>query len=275
LIKGRKSGMDELVIHRQTIQQSVTAAAVANTYAEGILIITASHRPVAVVTGAASGMGRSTTSILVKEGWSVLALDRVATEFDVAGQLISTVPVDVRRRDEVADAIRSGLGTGGVLRLVANIAGIYPPSTLADFTEEAYRNVFDVNVLGILNVTAEAVSHMGEDGSIVNFASVDAFTVSPGQLLYGASKAAVVMLTKQLALELAPRKIRVNAIAPGWVNTPGNAATGRMAAAAAGIPLGRVAESDEIGRWVSILASRDAAFMTGETIVLSGGDVLR
>jgi NAD(P)-dependent dehydrogenase (short-subunit alcohol dehydrogenase family) len=83
------------------------------------------------------------------------------------------------------------------------------------------------------------------------------------------------MLTKELALELAPQGIRVNAIAPGWVNTPGNAATGRMEAAAAGIPLGRVAQPAEIARWVAILGSADAAFMTGETIVLSGGDVIR
>jgi 3-oxoacyl-[acyl-carrier protein] reductase len=158
---------------------------------------------------------------------------------------------------------------------VANVAGVYPPSTLTDFTEDLYRRVFDVNVLGVLNVVAEAIEHMPTGGAIVNFASVDAFTVSPGQLLYGASKAAVVMLTKELALELAPRRIRVNAIAPGWVNTPGNAATGRMSAAAAGIPLGRVADPDEIARWVSILASSDASFMTGETIMLAGGDVLR
>lgn len=109
----------------------------------------------------------------------------------------------------------------------------------------------------------------------MNLASVDAFTVSPGQLLYGASKAAVVMLTKATALELAPRGIRVNGIAPGWVNTPGNAATGRMAAAAEGIPLGRVAEPEEIAEWVWLLASATAGFMTGETVVLSGGDVLR
>jgi NAD(P)-dependent dehydrogenase (short-subunit alcohol dehydrogenase family) len=230
----------------------------------------------AVVTGAASGMGRSTATTLIKEGWDVLALDRVATAFESSGDVIETVQVDVTKRDEVRDAITAHLADGSKsLELVANIAGIYPPSTLADFTEERYRNVFDVNVLGVLNVTAECVPHMPAGGSIVNFASVDAFTVSPGQLLYGASKAAVVMLTKELALELAPRNIRVNAIAPGWVNTPGNAATGRMQAAAAGIPLGRVAEPDEIARWVSILAGSDASFMTGETIVLSGGDVIR
>jgi len=84
---------------------------------------------------------------------------------------------------------------------LANIAGVYPPSTLTDFTEDLYRHVFDVNVLGVLNVIAEAIEHMPAGGSIVNFVSVDAFTVSPGQLLYGASKAAVMMLTKELALE--------------------------------------------------------------------------
>jgi short chain dehydrogenase len=77
---------------------------------------------------------------------------------------------------------------------LANIAGVYPPSTLTDFTEDLYRHVFDVNVLGVLNVIAEAIEHMPAGGSIVNFVSVDAFTVSPGQLLYGASKAAVMML---------------------------------------------------------------------------------
>ena len=232
-------------------------------------------RSAAIVTGAASGMGRSAAEALVKEGWDVLALDRVVTEYDVAGGTVRTVAVDVTRRAEVAEAIDRHLDPGSSLRLVANIAGIYPPSTLADFTEDLYRRIFDVNVLGVLNVTAEAVAVMPDGGSIINFASVDAFSVSPGQLIYGASKAAVVMLTKELALELGPRRIRVNAIAPGWVNTPGNAATGRMAAAAAGIPLGRVAEPEEIARWLVFLAGPDASFMIGETIVLSGGDVLR
>ncbi|OBC14916.1 short-chain dehydrogenase [Mycobacterium sp. 852013-50091_SCH5140682] len=232
------------------------------------------HHPTAVITGAASGMGRSTVTALVKQGWDVLALDRDVVEYSVAGETVRTVQADVTRRDEVQRALTDFLGQRP-LDLVANVAGIYPPSTLDDFTEELYRRVFDVNVLGVLNVTAESVAHMRDGGSIINFASVDAFTVSPGQLLYGASKAAVVMLTKELALELAPRGIRVNAIAPGWVNTPGNAATGRMAAAAASIPLGRVAEPDEIARWVLLLGSADAAFMTGETVVLSGGDVIR
>ena len=164
---------------------------------------------------------------------------------------------------------------GGTIHALANVAGIYPPSTLETTTAELFHRVFDVNVLGVINVTAAALPYLAEGSAIVNFATVDGFAVSPGQLVYGASKAAVIMLTKEMALELAPRRIRVNAIAPGWVDTPGNAATGRMEAAAASIPLGRVARPSEIAEWVWILTSDAADFMTGETVTLSGGDVIR
>lgn len=230
----------------------------------------------AVVTGAASGMGRATAELLSESGWNVIALDRTETSYPAGDGKIETVSVDVTDRAAVGAAIRSHLsGDDSSISLVANIAGIYPPSTLADYDEQTYRRIFDVNVLGVLNVIAESVPHMVSGSAIVNFASVDAFTVSRGQLLYGASKAAVVMLTKSLALELAERGIRVNGIAPGWVDTPGNKATGRMEAAAASIPLGRVAQPREIARWVELLGSPDAGFMTGETLVLSGGDVIR
>jgi 3-oxoacyl-[acyl-carrier protein] reductase len=229
----------------------------------------------AVVTGAASGMGLATAQLLHREGWTVLALDRTDAAIDTDAGPLRTVPVDVTRRADVATALTRHVDRHGGIDLVANVAGIYPPSTLCDFTEELYRRTFDVNVLGVLNVIAEAVPHLRAGSAVVNFASVDAFTVSPGQLLYGASKAAVVMLTKELALELAPRGIRVNAIAPGWVVTPGNQATGRMEAAKDSIPLGRVATPEEIARWVLLLAGPQAGFMTGESIVLSGGDVMR
>jgi len=220
-------------------------------------------------------MGQATAGVLIESGWSVLALDLVATTVTVGDQTIETIAVDVADRAAVREAISANIGADASIGVVANVAGIYPPTTLGDYDVERYRRIFDVNVLGVLNVIAESVPHMQQGASIVNFASVDAFTVSRGQLLYGASKAAVVMLTKSLALELADRGIRVNAIAPGWVDTPGNKATGRMEAAAACIPLGRVAQPREIARWVAILASPDAGFMTGETIVLSGGDVIR
>jgi 3-oxoacyl-[acyl-carrier protein] reductase len=231
-----------------------------------------------VVTGAASGMGRAVVTRFLSGGSRVVALDRDAAalaglEDDGPGELCRHT-VDVTDRESVTAAFRAALGDAPV-RAVVNAAGIYPPSTLADFTADLHRRIFDVNVLGTLNVTAAALPHLRAAGAaaVVNFASVDAFTVSPGQLLYSASKAAVLSLTKSLAIELAPDRIVVNAVAPGWVDTPGNAATGRMAQAAAGIPLRRVAQPDEIAVWVQRLA--EPGYVTGETVVIAGGSAMR
>ncbi|WP_448808899.1 SDR family NAD(P)-dependent oxidoreductase [Agromyces bauzanensis] len=228
-----------------------------------------------IVSGAASGMGLSTVEVFLRHGWTVVGLDVVEAEPTEQSGTFLPALADVRDRDAVTAAIDSVLPTDAAIDAVANIAGVYPPTTLDTYDAATFHRIFDINVLGVLNVTAAARPRMGAGSAIVNFASVDAFTVSPGQLLYGASKAAVVMLTKALALELAPAGIRVNGIAPGWVATPGNAATGRMDAAAASIPLGRVAQPEEIADWVRLLTGTQVAFMTGETIVLSGGDVMR
>lgn len=231
----------------------------------------------ALITGAASGMGLSTAEVFLEQGWTVLGLDVSETKppDGLPGRFVPLV-ADVRSRDAVENAVTAAVGEHGSLDVVANIAGVYPPTTLDTYTEETFHRIFDINVLGVLNVTAVAKRHLGPGSSVVNFASVDAYEVSRGQLLYGASKSAVTMLTKSLALELAPDGIRVNGIAPGWVATPGNAATGRMDAAAAGIPLGRVAQPSEIAAWVWLIShGPHAAFLTGETIVLSGGDVMR
>ena len=146
----------------------------------------------------------------------------------------------------------------GAPSALVNAAGIYPPTTLETATVELYRRTFDVNVLGTILVTQATAPHMREGAAIVNFASIDAFVPSPGQLVYCASKAAVVALTRSLALELAPR-VRVNAIAPGWVDTPGNRATGRMEAALAGVPLGRAATPEEMADLVWFLAGEGRA----------------
>lgn len=232
---------------------------------------------VVLITGAASGMGASAVTLFLERGYRVLGVDVAPTAaprgFDAS--YVSLV-VDVRSRAALEAAIESALELEDAIDVVANIAGVYPPTTLETFDDEVFHRIFDINVLGILNVIAAARPRLARGASIVNFASVDAFEVSRGQLLYGASKAAVVMLTKSLALELAPQGIRVNGIAPGWVATPGNAATGRMDAAAASIPLGRVAQPEEIAAWVWLISQPDyGAFLTGETVVLSGGDVMR
>jgi 3-oxoacyl-[acyl-carrier protein] reductase len=237
--------------------------------------------PTVVVSGAASGMGAAVAARFAAEGWRVLALD-----VDVAGlerlhaelgdQLIP-LTVDIRSRSAVEAALE-GVPDPGWVRAVVNAAGIYPTSTLADYTEDGYRRIFDVNVLGTLNVAAAAVPLIrthGRGGAVVNFASIDAFAVSRGQLIYSASKAAVVSITRTLAIELADDGIAVNAVAPGWVATTGTLAGGRIEEAVKAVPLGRAAAPEEIADWVWKLGSVPGSYLTGETLVISGGLVMR
>ena len=233
----------------------------------------------AVITGAASGMGLATTRHFLAEGWTVVAVDRAesaldAAADDLASDRLLTVAVDVTDRAALETAL-DRVGDDPRLRAVVNVAGIYPPTTLADFTEAAYRRIFDVNVLGTLNVCAVTAPRLAAagGGAIVNFASVDALAVSPGQLVYSASKAAVMSITRSLAVELAPDGIIVNGVAPGWVDTPGNAVTGRMAEVVSSIPLGRVSQPDEVAHWVFQLVQ--GPYVTGETLVISGGSLIR
>jgi 3-oxoacyl-[acyl-carrier protein] reductase len=232
----------------------------------------------ALITGAGSGMGWATAERFLRGGWGVLALDKAEASITALasaheGAVIAAV-VDIVERGAVKEAIeRSGIAP----RLFAalNVAGVYPPTSLDDYSDEKYSLIFDINVLGTLNVASEAISTFrlnGTKGAVVNFASVDAFTPKPAQLLYAASKAAVVSLTRSLAATVAAEDIIVNAVAPGWVNTPGNQATGRMVGAEAKIPLGRIAHPDEIAEWVYALGSRETlGYMTGETIRIAGG----
>ena len=164
-------------------------------------------------------MGHATATLLLNNGWTVIAVDLTDVQLDSSSGTLLPLQADITDLDNLSTLLADTLATtGGKVDLVANIAGVFPPSTLETFSEALYRKTFDVNVLGSLNVIKAARPFLDRGSSIVNFASVDAFTVSPGQLLYGASKAAIVMLTKELALELAPEEIRVNAIAPGWVD---------------------------------------------------------
>jgi 3-oxoacyl-[acyl-carrier protein] reductase len=224
--------------------------------------------PVAIVTGAASGMGRACAERFLAEGWEVATFDRAEATVGTASA------VDVTDEAAVRDAVAAATALGD-LKAVVNAAGVYPPTTLETATVELYRRTFDVNVLGTLLVTQAAAPHLRPGAAIVNFASIDAFVPSPGQLLYCASKAAIVALTRSLALELAP-DVRVNALAPGWVDTPGNRATSRMEEALAGVPLGRAASPEEMADLVWFLGGEGrAGYVTGETLTATGGSAFR
>jgi len=226
---------------------------------------------VAIITGAASGMGRACAERFVAEGWQVAALDRAQADLDGA----LAVAADVTDAAAVHAAVERAVAELGAPKAVVNAAGVYPPSTLETVTTERYRLTFDVNVLGTLLVTQAAAPYLVEGSAVVNFASIDAFVPSPGQLLYCASKAAVVALTRSLAIELGPR-VRVNALAPGWVDTPGNRATGRMEEALASVPLGRAATPEEMADLVWFLAGEGrAGYVTGETLTATGGSAFR
>lgn len=228
-----------------------------------------------LVTGANSGMGRATALRFAAEGWHVLAVD-IAESAHAAQPGITPVVADIVDEAALGQAIEQALAGKPRLAAVINAAGIFPTSSLESFDVELYRRIFDINVLGSLNVARIGAKHIGpaHGGSIVFFASVDAFTVSRNQLLYSASKAAVVSFTRSLAIELAESRITVNAIAPGWVDTEGTRRGGRIEAAIPSIPLHRAASVDEIAAWAWNLA-HEPSYMTGETVCVAGGVFMR
>jgi 3-oxoacyl-[acyl-carrier protein] reductase len=238
---------------------------------------------VAVVTGASKGIGASIAKALAGEGASVVVnyssskqdADRVVSEISRGGNAIA-VQGNVSRQTDVQRLFSETTKAYGRLDILVNNAGVYEFAPLEGVTEDLFHRHFDVNVLGLLLTTKEAVKHMGPGGAVINIGSVASSLLTPNSSVYAASKAAVDAITGVLAKELGPRNIRVNSINPGMIETEGTHTAGfvgsdfqKMVETQA--PLGRMGQPDDIAPTAVYLASSDSKYLTGEVLAVSGG----
>jgi 3-oxoacyl-[acyl-carrier protein] reductase len=239
---------------------------------------------VAVVTGASKGIGAGVAKALAAAGASVVVnyasssagADKVVGEIAAAGGKAIAVHGDVSKPADAAAVVDAAIKTFGRLDVVVNNAGVYEFAPLEATTEALFERTFGVNVLGVLNVSQAAVKHLGEGASIINVSSVATDLLTPNSAVYAGSKGAIDAITGVLANELGPRKIRVNAINPGIIETEGTHAAGVIGSDfekgfVAQTPLGRAGQPDDVAKVAVFLASDDAAWVTGERLVVSGG----
>jgi 3-oxoacyl-[acyl-carrier protein] reductase len=240
---------------------------------------------VAIVTGASKGIGASIAKHLAAEGAAVVVnyaaskegADRVVAEILSGGGKAIVVQADVAKPEAVRRLFTETKRVFGRLDILVNNAGVYAYLPLEAITAEHLHRLFSVNVFGLITASQEAVTHFGSDGgSIINIGSLASTYAPANGSAYSATKAAVDAITRSLAKELGPRKIRVNSINPGMVATEGAHAGGFLDSdlrrqVEASTPLGRIGEPVDIAPADVFLASADAAWITGETLVVAGG----
>jgi 3-oxoacyl-[acyl-carrier protein] reductase len=240
---------------------------------------------VAIVTGASKGIGASIARHLAREGAAVVVnyasskegADRVVGEITRDGGRAIAVKADVGTRAEVERLFAETTKAFGRLDILVNNAGVYEFSPLEEVTEEHFRRQFDLNVLGPLLTSQQAVKHFGAGGgSIINVSSIASTLTLANSSVYSATKAALDAVTRSLAKELGARNIRVNAINPGMVETEGMRAAGfdegdLRKQAESRTPLGRIGQTRDIAPAAVFLASEEASWITGETLVVAGG----
>ena len=240
---------------------------------------------VAVVTGASKGIGAGIAKAFGAEGASVVVnyasaksdADRIVDEISKAGGKAVAVQANVAKKSEVQRLFAEAKKAFGKIDILVNNAGVYEFVPLEEVSERQFHRLFDTNVLGMLLVTQEALKHFNSaGGTIVNIGSLASSLTPPTGVVYNATKAAVDAITRTLAKELGPRKIRVNSINPGMVITEGAIAGGYTEGEMRKMfesltPLGRVGQPDDIAPAAVFLASDDSKWITGEMLLIAGG----
>jgi 3-oxoacyl-[acyl-carrier protein] reductase len=240
---------------------------------------------VAVVTGASKGIGAAIATHLAAEGAAVAVnyatskegADRVVGDIVRKGGKAVAVQANVAKPADIQRLFSETKKAFGRLDVLVNNAGVYEFTPLEQVTAEHFHKLFDLNVLGLILASQEAVKHFGPaGGSIVNISSVAATSAPPTTSVYSATKAAVDAVTKALAKELGPRKVRVNSINPGMIETEGFHAAGIADSdfrkqIEAQTPLGRIGQPQDVAPAAVFLASSDSGWITGETFYVSGG----
>jgi 3-oxoacyl-[acyl-carrier protein] reductase len=240
---------------------------------------------VALVTGAskgigagiAKGLGAAGAAVVVNYASSQADAERVVAEITRKGGQAIAIQGDVSKSADVQRLFAETEQAFGALDVLVNNAGVYQFEPIESVTEAEFHREFNTNVLGPILVTQEALKHFRpEGGSIINIGSVASQATPPQSVVYSATKSAVDAITRVLAKELADRKIRVNAINPGGVETEGVHRAGIIGSdfekqMIAGTPLGRLGQPEDIAPIAVFLASEDSGWLTGETLVASGG----
>lgn len=239
---------------------------------------------VAVVTGASKGIGAGIAEALAAEGASVIVnyasskagAEAVVAAIKAAGGRAVAVGGDVSKAADAQGIIDSALKNYGRLDILVNNSGVYEFAPIEAVTVEQFHRMFNINVLGAILTTQAAVKHLGEGGSVINIGSSVSRITPASSTVYAGSKGALDALTGVWARELGPRKIRVNSINPGLVETEGTHSGGQIGSdlekwLVAQTPLGRTGQVGDIAPVAVFLASDDSAWLTGEAILATGG----